>query len=115
YPGFAIKWIDTKSGRIVTRTAGAGPPLMMLHGHPQTNVMWHRVAPALAQHFSLMIPDLPGYGWSDAPQSDAEHSPYSKRSMAIAMIDVMEALGYVRARVAGHDRGGRVAYRLALD
>jgi haloacetate dehalogenase len=115
YPGFAAKWIDTKSGRIFARTAGAGPPLMLLHGHPQTNVMWHRVAPALTQRFSLIIPDLPGYGWSDAPQSDAEHSPYSKRSMANAMIEVMEALGCVRARIAGHDRGGRVAYRLALD
>jgi haloacetate dehalogenase len=115
YPGFAAKWIDTKSGRIFARTAGAGPPLMLLHGHPQTNVMWHRVAPALTQRFSLIIPDLPGYGWSDAPQSDAEHSPYSKRSMANAMIEVMEALGCVRARIVGHDRGGRVAYRLALD
>jgi haloacetate dehalogenase len=115
YPGFAAKWIDTKGGRIFARTAGAGPPLMLLHGHPQTNVMWHRVAPALTQRFSLIIPDLPGYGWSDAPQSDAEHSPYSKRSMANAMIEVMEALGCVRAGIAGHDRGGRVAYRLALD
>src|SRR5262249_2222394 len=82
---------------------------------PQTNVMWHRVAPQLAQRFSLIIPDLPGYGWSDAPESDAEHSPYSKRSMANAMVEVMEALGYARARIAGHDRGGRVGYRLALD
>jgi haloacetate dehalogenase len=115
YPNFAAKWIDTKTGRIFARTGGTGAPLMLLHGHPQTNVMWHRVAPALAQRFTLIIPDLPGYGWSDAPQSDAEHSPYSKRSMANAMIEVMEALGCVRARIAGHDRGGRVAYRLALD
>jgi haloacetate dehalogenase len=77
--------------------------------------MWHRVTPALARNFSLVIPDLPGYGWSDAPQSDAEHAPYTKRAMANAMIEVMEALGHARFRLAGHDRGGRVAYRLALD
>ena len=115
YPGFAAKWIDTAAGRIFARTGGEGPPLLLLHGYPQTNVMWHRVAPALAQHFSLIIPDLPGYGWSDAPRSDAEHAPYTKRAMASAMIEVMEALGHVRFRLAGHDRGGRVAYRLALD
>jgi haloacetate dehalogenase len=73
------------------------------------------VAPTLAQHFCLIIPDLPGYGWSDAPRSDAEHAPYTKRAMASAMIEMMEALGHVRFRLAGHDRGGRVAYRLALD
>jgi pimeloyl-ACP methyl ester carboxylesterase len=115
YPGFASKWIDTAAGRIFARTGGEGPPLLLLHGYPQTNVMWHRVAPALAQHFSLILPDLPGYGWSDAPESDAEHAPYTKRAMAGAMVEVMEALGHVRFRLAGHDRGGRVAYRLALD
>jgi haloacetate dehalogenase len=115
YPGFASKWLDTTAGRIFARTGGEGPPLLLLHGYPQTNVMWHRVAPTLAQHFSLIIPDLPGYGWSDAPQSDAEHAPYTKRAMASAMIEAMEALGHVRFRLAGHDRGGRVAYRLALD
>ena len=77
--------------------------------------MWHRVAPALARHFSLIMPDLPGYGWSAAPASDATHAPYTKRAMANAMIEVMEALGHVHFRLAGHDRGGRVAYRLALD
>ena len=115
YPGFASKWIDTTAGRIFARTGGEGPPLLLLHGYPQTNVMWHRVAPALAQRFSLIIPDLPGYGWSDAPRSDAEHAPYTKRAMAAAMVEAMEALGHVRFRLAGHDRGGRVAYRLALD
>ena len=115
YPGFASKWIDTKAGRIFARTGGAGPPLLLLHGYPQTNVMWHRIAPALARHFSLIIPDLPGYGWSAAPRSDAEHAPYTKRAMAAAMVEVMEALGHIRFRLAGHDRGGRVSYRLALD
>src|SRR6516165_8951333 len=115
YPGFASHWIDTSAGRIFTRGGGKGPPLLLLHGYPQTNVMWHRVAPALAVHFSLIIPDLPGYGWSDAPPSDATHAPYTKRAMAAAMIEAMEALGHARFRLAGHDRGGRVAYRLALD
>jgi haloacetate dehalogenase len=115
FPGFASRWIDTAAGRIFVRTGGVGRPLLLLHGHPQTNVMWHRVAPALARHFGLIIPDLPGYGWSDAPPSDAEHSPYTKRAMANAMIEVMERLGHVRFCIAGHDRGGRVAYRLALD
>jgi haloacetate dehalogenase len=115
FPGFASKWLDTTAGRIFARTGGEGPPLLLLHGYPQTNVMWHRVAPALARHFSLIMPDLPGYGWSAAPASDAAHAPYTKRAMANAMIEVMEALGHVHFRLAGHDRGGRVAYRLALD
>ncbi len=68
YPGFASRWIDTSAGRIFARTGGEGPPLLLLHGYPQTNVMWHRVAPALAERFSLVIPDLPGYGWSDVPR-----------------------------------------------
>src|SRR5271165_2726333 len=115
YPGFASHWVNTGAGRIFVRTGGAGPALLLLHGHPQTNVMWHRVAPALARRFALIIPDLPGYGWSEAPPADAEHAPYTKRAMANAMIEVMEALGHVRFAIAGHDRGGRVAYRLALD
>ena len=115
FPGFASHWINTTAGRIFARTGGEGRPLLLLHGHPQTNVMWHRVAPALAGKFALIIPDLPGYGWSDAPASDAQHVPYTKRAMANAMIEVMEALGHARFLTAGHDRGGRVAYRLALD
>ncbi|MGZ3286233.1 MAG: alpha/beta fold hydrolase, partial [Xanthobacteraceae bacterium] len=91
FPGFASRWIDTSAGRIFARAGGEGPPLLLLHGYPQTNVMWHRVAPALARHFSLVVPDLPGYGWSAAPASDAEHAPYTKRAMANAMIEVMEA------------------------
>jgi haloacetate dehalogenase len=115
YPGFASHWIATSAGKIFARTGGAGPPLLLLHGYPQTNVMWHRVAPRLAQRFSLVIPDLPGYGWSAIPEADAAHAPYDKRAMANVMIAVIEALGHVRFRLAGHDRGGRVAYRLALD
>jgi len=115
YPGFAAHWIDTSVGKIFARTGGAGAPLLLLHGYAQSNVMWHRVAPALAQRFKLIIPDLPGYGWSAVPEAKPDHSPYDKRSMAAVMIEVMEALGHARFRLAGHDRGGRVAYRLALD
>lgn len=115
YPDFASHWIDTSIGKIFARGGGSGPPLLLLHGYTQTNVMWHRVAPALAAGFTLVIPDLPGYGWSAIPQADSAHAPYDKRSMARIMIEVMEKLGHVRFRLAGHDRGGRVAYRLALD
>jgi haloacetate dehalogenase len=78
-------------------------------------VMWHRVAPQLSDQFTLIIADLPGYGWSDMPESDALHIPYSKRAMAKAMVEAMEQLGHVHFALAGHDRGGRVSYRLALD
>lgn len=115
FPDFASHWIDTSAGKIFARTGGSGPPLLLLHGYTQTNVMWHRVAPALAARFSLVIPDLPGYGWSATPEADQAHAPYHKRAMAQVMIEIMEKLGYVRFRLAGHDRGGRVAYRLALD
>ena len=115
FPGFASHWIDTTVGRIFARAGGNGPPLLLLHGYTQTNVMWHRVAPVLAKHFSLVIADLPGYGWSDVPRADEAHAPYDKRSMAKIMIEAMEKLGHVRFRLAGHDRGGRVAYRLTLD
>ena len=115
FPGFASHWIDTAAGRIFARAGGNGPPLMLLHGYAQTHVIWHKVAPELAKRFTLVIPDLPGYGWSDAPESAKDHAPYTKRAMAIAMIGVMEKLGHARFALAGHDRGGRVAYRLALD
>lgn len=82
FPGFASEWSDTKSGRIFTRIGGEGPPLLLLHGYPQTHVMWHRVAPQLAKKFTLIIPDLPGYGWSDVPKTDENHTPFTKRAMA---------------------------------
>jgi len=100
YPGYAAHWIDTSIGKIFARVGGSGPPLLLLHGHPQSNVMWHRVAPELAAHFTLVIADLPGYGWSAVPEADADHAPYTKRAMAIAMIQVMEALGFARFRLA---------------
>jgi haloacetate dehalogenase len=115
FPGFASHWVDTAVGKIFARAGGEGPPLLLLHGYPQTSVMWHRVAPALGKHFSLVIADLPGYGWSAAPTSRPDHAPYDKRSMANVMIELMEKLGHIRFHLAGHDRGGRVAYRLALD
>jgi haloacetate dehalogenase len=115
YPGYPSQWVDTSAGKIFARTGGQGPPLLLLHGYAQTNVMWHRVAPQLAPHFSLVIADLPGYGWSAVPEADANHAPYDKRSMGNAMVELMEKLGHARFRLAGHDRGGRVAYRLALD
>ena len=115
FPGFASKWVDTSMGRMFVCLGGNGPSLLLLHGYPQTCVMWHRVAALLAPHYTLVIPDLPGYGWSVAPRAQVNHAPYDKRSMAAIMIEIMEQLGFVRFRLAGHDRGGRVAYRLALD
>jgi haloacetate dehalogenase len=115
FPGFASEWINTASGRIFARVGGKGPPLLLLHGFSETHVMWHRVAPQLADRFTLIIADLPGYGWSDMPESDPEHTPYTKRAMARSVVEAMEQLGYVHFALAGHDRGGRVSYRLALD
>lgn len=115
FPGLESKWINTLAGKVFLRAGGTGPPLLLLHGYAQTNVMWHKVAPLLAKSFHLVIPDLPGYGWSAAPRSSPDHAPYTKRAMAAAMIEVMEALGFARFSLAGHDRGGRVGYRLALD
>jgi haloacetate dehalogenase len=115
YPGFSSEWINTRSGRIFARVGGKGPPLLLLHGFSETHVQWHCVAPQLADTFTLIIADLPGYGWSDMPESDQNHTPYTKRAMALALIEAMEQLGHVHFGLAGHDRGGRVAYRLALD
>src|SRR5215212_12125007 len=115
FPGFSAHWIDTEAGRIFARVGGNGPPVVLLHGFPQTHVCWHRVAPALAATHRVVCMDLRGYGWSSAPRGDPAHETYSKRAMGRDVIAVMEALGHVRFALAGHDRGGRVAYRLALD
>lgn len=114
FPGFASHWIDTEAGKIFARSGGSGPPLLLLHGFPQTHVMWHKLAPALAAKYSVVAMDLRGYGWSSAPGSH-QGALYSKRAMGEDVVTVMEALGHVRFAVAAHDRGGRVAYRLALD
>lgn len=112
---FATRNIDTTGGRIFARIGGTGPPLLLLHGYPQTHMAWHRTAPTLAGHFTVVAVDLRGYGRSACPPTDLEHRPYSKRAMAVEMIEVMAALGYSTFSVMGHDRGARVAYRMALD
>src|ERR1700753_2011992 len=115
FPGYESQWINTKSGRGFARVGGSGAPLLLLHGFSSTHVMWHQVAPQLADKFTLIIADLPGYGWSDMPESDDNHIPYTKRAMAQTMVEAMQELGYVHFALAGHDRGGRVSYRLGLD
>jgi haloacetate dehalogenase len=94
---------------------GSGPPLLLLHGHPQTHAIWHRVAPRLAEHFTVVACDLRGYGDSSKPQGVPDHANYSKRAMAADMVAVMQSLGFATFRVLAHDRGARVAHRLALD
>jgi haloacetate dehalogenase len=115
FPGFESHWIDTRAGRIFARSKGEGPPVLLLHGFPQTHACWHRVAPALARTHRVVVMDLRGYGWSSAPRGDPRHDTYSKRAMGEDVIAVMERLGHVRFALIGHDRGARVAYRLALD
>ena len=100
---------------IAFRTAGSGPPLLLLHGYPQTNVMWHRIAPALAESFTVIAADLRGYGDSAVPASGPDHAAYAKRAMANDMVGLMDSLGHDSFMVAGHDRGGRVAHRMARD
>jgi haloacetate dehalogenase len=112
---FAATEILTDETSIFLRSAGSGPPLLLLHGFPQTRLMWRSIAPTLARRFTVVCADLRGYGRSGCPASSADHAPYSKRAMAGDMVAVMDELGFPRFSVAGHDRGGRVAYRLALD
>ena len=101
--------------RIHARVGGQGPGLLLLHGHPQTHVMWHRLAPQLAQHYTVIVPDLRGFGDSSRPDPGPDNSAYSKRTMAQDMVQVMQQLGFERFLVGAHDRGARVAHRLALD
>jgi len=115
FDGFVLERIDTGEAQLRVRHGGVGPPLLLLHGHPQTHVMWHRVAPDLAREFTVVAMDLRGYGESSKPPTTDDHEPYSKRAMARDAVAVMRHLGFERFAVAGHDRGGRVAYRLALD
>jgi haloacetate dehalogenase len=112
---FAAAEIDTGETTIFVRSSGRGPAILLLHGFPQTHLMWRGVAPLLARNFTVVCADLRGYGRSGCPASTPDHAPYAKRAMANDMVSVMERLGFPRFSVAGHDRGGRVAYRLALD
>lgn len=112
---FTQRFVDTTEARIFTCSVGRGPPLLLLHGFPQSHRMWRKVAGALSRDFRVVCADLRGYGQSSCPASDTEHAPYSKRAMARDMAVVMDALGHQSFAIAGHDRGGRVAYRLALD
>jgi haloacetate dehalogenase len=107
--------VETGETSIFVRWSGSGAPILLLHGFPQTHLMWHGVAPLLARHFTVVCADLRGYGRSGCPTSTRDHAPYAKRAMARDMVAAMERLGFPRFSVAGHDRGGRVAYRLALD
>ena len=107
--------ITTQGAEIAAVTGGSGPPLLLLHGYPQTHVMWHKVAPLLAQNFTVVAADLRGYGASSKPATDARHAPYSKREMAADMVQVMSELGHDAFFLCGHDRGGRVSHRLAAD
>jgi haloacetate dehalogenase len=115
FDGFSLEMVATPEATIRARIGGAGPPLLLLHGHPQTHVMWHQVAPILAADFTVVATDLRGYGDSSKPPTTPDHEPYSKRAMARDQIAVMQQLGFDRFAVAGHDRGGRCAYRMALD
>jgi haloacetate dehalogenase len=112
---FATAEIPTGETSIFVRSYGSGRPILLLHGFPQTHLMWRSVAPLLARDFTILCADLRGYGRSGCPASTPDHAPYSKRAMAHDMVIVMERLGFPRFSVAGHDRGGRVAYRMALD
>jgi haloacetate dehalogenase len=115
FEGFELSFVDTGEATIRVRHGGSGPPLLLLHGHPQTHAMWNLVAPRLAEDFTVVAPDLRGYGESSKPPTTPDHEPYSKRAMARDQVEVMGQLGFERFGVAGHDRGGRCAYRLALD
>lgn len=116
FPGFTAQTIDTGNGiEIAAWIGGSGPPVLLLHGFPETHVCWHKIAPRLAERFTVVATDLRGYGASSKPGDGPEHVNYSKRAMAADQVSVMRRLGFDRFRLVGHDRGGRVAHRLALD
>ncbi|TIR32955.1 MAG: alpha/beta hydrolase [Mesorhizobium sp.] len=115
FAGFRATSLQLDDTTIFARVGGTGPPLLLLHGFPETHLMWRDIATAMAPRFTVVAADLRGYGQSGCPVSSADHSPYAKRAMAGDMVQVMKQLGFKQFMVAGHDRGGRVAYRLALD
>jgi haloacetate dehalogenase len=115
FPGFTQRKIRTSGASINLVLGGEGPPVLLLHGYPQTHAMWHKVAPQLARDYTVICADLRGYGDSSKPRGVPGHANYSKRAMALDMAEAMEKLGFARFHVVGHDRGGRVAHRLARD
>lgn len=115
FEGFRLDWITVGEVVLRVRHGGSGPPVVLLHGHPRTHVTWHRVAPLLAGRFTVVCPDLRGYGQSSAPPTTADHAPYSKRTMAGDVVALMRLLGHDRFAVVGHDRGTYVAQRLTMD
>lgn len=117
FPGFEALWIDGPWGRAFARAGGSkeAPPLLLLHGFPESHAMWHALAPALARRHRVICLDLKGYGWSSAPEGGPGHEAYAKRTLGREAVALMEKLGHVHFALAGHDRGARVAYRLALD
>ncbi|WP_182885722.1 alpha/beta fold hydrolase [Microbispora sp. H10885] len=115
FDGFTLDRVDLTEVTLRVRHGGSGPPVLLVHGHPRTHMTWHRVAPLLAADYTLVCPDLRGYGQSSKPATTPDHSSYSKRSMANDCLELMRALGHDTFHVVGHDRGGYVATRLALD
>jgi haloacetate dehalogenase len=115
FPGFVSRKVRASGAIINLKVAGEGPPVLMLHGYPQTHAIWHKVAPALAREYTVVCADLRGYGDSSKPRGVPGHANYSKRVMALDMVEAMERLGFLKFHVVGHDRGGRVAHRMARD
>jgi haloacetate dehalogenase len=115
FPAFERRRIETSGASINLVTGGSGPPLLLLHGYPQTHVMWRKVAPRLARDFTVVVPDLRGYGDSSKPPAGGDFAAYSKRVLALDQVETMAALGFDRFAVAGHDRGARVTHRLLRD
>lgn len=113
--GFEQSFVEANGIKIAVHTAGSGPCLVLLHGFPQNHMCWSKVAPELSHSYRCIVPDLRGYGESDAPKDSAPYRGYSKRNMAIDIVGLLDALGVEKASIVGHDRGARVAYRLALD
>jgi len=115
FPGLDRRAVETSGARINLPTGGHGPPLLLLHGYPQTHLMWRKLAPRLAAEFTVFVPDLRGYGDSSKPPAGPDNAGYAKRALSQDQVETMAALGFDRFFVAGHDRGARVAHRLALD
>lgn len=115
FEGFVRIRIEVDGASINAVRGGEGPPVLLLHGSPQTLTMWHLVAPRLAEDFTVIATDLRGYGDSSKPESAPDHEPYSKKTMARDQVEVMRHLGFESFALCGHDRGGRVGYRMALD